>query len=291
MSNENILNQLDETTNCLHITMNTKENIINKNLDLLAGVVAVEDKTEEEGKEKMARPRSFTSTEVNQDGHKTRKMSVMDKGITIRNKTTRTGTAGIYNSKLMPDLTPTQCSIKDKLDDEILNTEINVHENNDPDDDDEENCGNNENDDDSNLDINKTTNKRNIFNNTLLSSSLENMSTCESSDVTSSSTSREDYINHCENNGLRHKPATLRDKVSKIVKYAVWGEYKVPDKFDYVFMSDFSKIILTALDKRYERVTIDSQHMWDKITPMIRCEYQIIRSTMTQAMKLVFFGK
>lgn len=278
MSNENIMNQLDVTRNCQHITMNTKENIINKNLDLLAGVVAVEDKTEKEGKTTMARPRSFTSTEVNQDGHKTRKMSVMDKGVTIRNKTTRTGTAGIYNSKLMPDLTPTQCSIKDKLDDEILNTEINVHENN-------------ENDDDSNLDINKTTNKRNIINNTLLSSSLENMSTCESSDVTSSSTSREDYISHCENNGLRHKPATLRDKVSKIVKYAVWGEYKVPDKFDYVFMSDFSKIILTALDKRYERVTIDSQHMWDKITPMIRCEYQIIRSTMTQAMKLVFFGK
>jgi hypothetical protein len=303
MSNEYNIHQ-SNNTNDKQVSI---EDIRYNNLNLLAGAVEEENNTD------MARQRSMATESGGEGGLQHRKLPVdnISNGVTIRNKSSRAG--GIYNPALMPDLTQTQCSItKNRVCDELIDKEINLDtktnnrllkSNIDTSDDEEENHpGNdnnnyhndiNENDDNSNINSNRTPKPRNFINNTLLPSPLENLSHNESSDITSTSTNKEDYMSHCESNGFKSKYVgeSLRKRIEKIIKYYTWSEYKLPDKFNFRYMSDFSKIILKQIDKSYEHVTIDSQQMWDKAIPMIKHEYQIIRSTITQSMKQVFFGK
>ena len=56
-------------------------------------------------------------------------------------------------------------------------------------------------------------------------------------------------------------------------------------------MSEFSKLVLVNIHKKFGEVNLESQELWVKIVPMIKNEYQIIRSTVTQSMKNVFLGK
>ena len=108
-------------------------------------------------------------------------------------------------------------------------------------------------------------------------------------DVTS--TSRSDYIDHCGINGLISYTSSsdIRKLVEKIIKVHTWPEYKMPDFLDYNYMSEFSKLVLVNMHKKFGEVNLESQELWVQIVPMIKNEYQIIRSTITQSMKQVFF--
>jgi hypothetical protein len=248
----------------------------------------------------------------NKGGLQERKLPLSDitNSITVRGKNNNTG-RGIYNKNLMPDLTSTQCSNineNNELNEIDLNKKIEFIENkninktnnstinSDRDDDDD--------DDDDDVEINPECNegKENVvcLNNTprqetrpdlMIPSPLGDMSMNDTSDFTS--TSRSDYLDHCGRNGLVNHTSLceLRKIIENIIKDITWPEYKIPDKFDYAYMSDFSKLVLVNTHKKFGEVTMESSDLWVQIVPILKMEYQIMRSTITQAMKTVFLCK
>jgi hypothetical protein len=74
------------------------------------------------------------------------------------------------------------------------------------------------------------------------------------------------------------------------VKDHVWCQYKLPDKVDYEYSSRFCNKILIRLNCEVKNMNRRGQEMWTRVMPMVKSEYQITRSTVTQAMKTIFFG-
>jgi hypothetical protein len=260
----------------------------------------------------MARQRAHRKN-GNKGGLQVRKLPLSDitNGITVRVKNNNTG-KGIYNKDLMPDLTSTQCSNineSNKLNEIDLNKKIKYNENKninntnnsntncDGDDDDDD-------DDDDDVEINPECDegKENFvcLNNTprqetrpdlMIPSPLGDMSMNDTSDFTT--TSRSDYLDHCGRNGLVNHTSLgdLRKIIENIIKDITWPEYKIPDKYDYSYMSDFSKLVLVNIHKKFGVVTMESTDLWVQVMPILKMEYQIMRSTITQAMKAVLLCK
>lgn len=99
------------------------------------------------------------------------------------------------------------------------------------------------------------------------------------------------YENYKFETGQELSNADLTKQVEIIVKDNVWCQYKLPDKTDYQYSSRFSNLILQRLRCEVKTMNRRGQEMWTRIMPMVKAEYQITRSTVTQAMKSVFIGK
>ena len=276
----------------------------NNNLNLLAYAAP---------QSKMARARAHGKNGSKEGGLQERKLPLADisNGVTVRGKINNKG-KGIYNKELMPYLTSTQCDEENnKLKDVDLNKKYEFIENNNINNinnsinnsdgkDDDDNGDDGEDDEAINREYYKGKENDEYLNNTprqetrpdlMIPSPLGDMSMNDTSDFTS--TSRSDYMDHCGINGLINHTSSneVRELVEKIIKVHTWPEYKIPDHFDYVYMSEFSKLVLENMHKKFGEVNLESQELWVKIVPMIKNEYQIIRSTVTQSMKNVFLGK
>jgi hypothetical protein len=109
------------------------------------------------------------------------------------------------------------------------------------------------------------------------------------SDMTSGGNSQ--YMDYCEANGLKQSGTDLMKQVTMIIDQRVWNVYKLPDIEDYIYGSAFSNKILRQLNLDTTQLNRKAQEMWSRIMPIVKTEYQITRSTVTQAMKQNFFGK
>jgi hypothetical protein len=99
------------------------------------------------------------------------------------------------------------------------------------------------------------------------------------------------YNNFLLENGQASSNADLVKQVEIIVKDNVWCQYKLPDVTDYLYSSRFSSLILKRLGCEVKTMNRRGQEMWTRVMPMVKAEYQITRSTVTQAMKTIFIGK
>ena len=117
----------------------------------------------------------------------------------------------------------------------------------------------------------------------------KNLSPTSSECLTNSTNSS--YHNFVVENGQEMTSNDLSNQVELIVKEYVWCQYKLPDDTDYQYNSRFSKIILHQLNCETKDMNAYAQEMWGRIVKMVKAEYQITRSTVTQAMKSTFFGK
>ena len=67
-------------------------------------------------------------------------------------------------------------------------------------------------------------------------------------------------------------------------------KFKLPDREDYKYNSSFCNKILTELHVDCEIMNRRAQAIWSIAIPLVKKEYQITRSTVTQAMKQNFNG-
>lgn len=111
-----------------------------------------------------------------------------------------------------------------------------------------------------------------------------------SSECLTNSTSNS-YENYKFETGQASSNADLTKQVEIIVKDNVWCWYKLPDIKDYQYNSRFSCLILQRLNCEVKTMNRRGQEMWTRVMPMVKSEYQITRSTVTQAMKSIFIGK
>lgn len=171
---------------------------------------------------------------------------------------------GYSNKKMKPNINYKRGGNRKKE-----NRRENYYEDSDDDDDDA-----NEDDEDINIKTPTTT---------------EEVSPATSEDATNST--RSSYIVHMEETGQAITNGDLQKQVELIVKEHVWKHYKHPDKEDYEYGTKFCNKILLKLNCEVKHMNRRGQEMWTKIMPMVKTEYQITRSSVTQAMKQIFFGK
>lgn len=114
---------------------------------------------------------------------------------------------------------------------------------------------------------------------------IEEISSVTSDDPKLKCNSNQD---HLETDDVILSGADLSKKVEIIVKDHVWCQYKLPDKVDYEYNSPFCNTILGKLNINVKNMNKKGQDMWSKVMPMVKSEYQIIRSSVTQAMKKNF---
>jgi hypothetical protein len=117
---------------------------------------------------------------------------------------------------------------------------------------------------------------------------LENISPNDSEMTTSSQSG---YVEFCEKNGLIQTDTELSKQVQMIIDSYVWKTYKLPDYEDYQYGSAFCNKILQRMNCDVACMNRRAQEMWSRIMPLVKGEYQITRSSVTQAMKQVFLGK
>ena len=82
----------------------------------------------------------------------------------------------------------------------------------------------------------------------------------------------------------------LRNQLELIIKESVWKKFKLPDREDYEYNSSFCNKILTELHVDCKIMNRTSQAIWSRVMPLVKKEYQITRSTVTQVMKQNFNG-
>jgi DNA-directed RNA polymerase subunit K/omega len=116
----------------------------------------------------------------------------------------------------------------------------------------------------------------------------DDVSPSTSEDVTNSS--RSSYIGYLEENGQVITNDDLQKQVEVMVKNHLWGNYKLPDAVDYEYNSPFCNKLLMRFNVEVKRMNRRGQEMWHRVMPMVKGEYQITRSTVTQAMKVHFKG-
>lgn len=117
---------------------------------------------------------------------------------------------------------------------------------------------------------------------------LTDVSPATSEDATNST--RSSYMNDLVDNGHCVNNEDLHKQVEIIIKDRVWGLYKLPDVVDYAYNSPFCNKILFHLNIEVKTMNRRGQEMWSRIMPMVKSEYQITRSTVTQSMKQNFNG-
>ena len=181
---------------------------------------------------------------------------------------------------------------EDDTDCNVLGKEVN--ENNDANDDDD----NVEDNYDEEIDDDRNVDKNNIPYTPVLRRNTEELeederdltdvSPATSEDATNST--RSSYINDLVDNGICMNNEDLQKQVEIIIKDRVWGLYKLPDVVDYAYNSPFCNKILFYLNIEVKTMNRRGQEMWSRIMPMVKTEYQITRSTVTQAMKHNFNG-
>ena len=107
---------------------------------------------------------------------------------------------------------------------------------------------------------------------------------------TSNTTQHISYMNYLVVNGKVLDNDNLRNQVELIIKDSVWKKFKLPDREDYEYNSSFCNKILTELQVDCKIMNRRAQAIWSIVMPLIKKEYQITRSRVTQAMKQNFNG-